>query len=123
MTGFKEKFKEKANDGKDKVVHNLNDIIDATEQSCGPSSSIITPNPAFISPSVTYVYNNAEENNSDIESNIEVKAVGSPFTEHSESEQKIRSTNMTDSETIKTTTNTISSLDFSANKKKQNENQ
>ena len=37
MTGFKEKFKEKANDEKDKVVYNSNDIIDATEQSCGSS--------------------------------------------------------------------------------------
>ncbi|MGN6823172.1 MAG: hypothetical protein ACTHJ7_10445 [Candidatus Nitrosocosmicus sp.] len=124
MTGFKEKFKEKANDGKDKVVDNSNDIIDATEQSFGPSSSTITPNPAFISPSVTYAYNNTEENNSDIESNIEVKGVDLPFIEHSESEQKIGSTNMTDSEFVKTTTNTISSLDSSANKKKQqNENQ
>jgi hypothetical protein len=124
MTGFKEKFKEKANDEKDKVVYNSNDIIDTTEQSCGSSSSsIITPNPAFISPSVTYVYNSAKENNSDLESNIEVKAIDSPFIEYSESEQKIRSTNMTDSQLIKTITNTISSLDSSVNKKKQNENQ
>ncbi|MGN6628293.1 MAG: hypothetical protein ACTHKJ_00275 [Candidatus Nitrosocosmicus sp.] len=123
MTGFKEKFKEKANDGKDKVVDNSNDIIDATEQSFGPSSSTITPNPAFISPSVTYAYNNTEENNSDIESNIEVKGADLPVIEHGESEKK-GCTNMTDSELIKTTTNTISSLDSSANKKKQqNENQ
>jgi hypothetical protein len=90
MTDIIEKFKEKANDRKDKVVYNSKDVIDATKESCSSSISslsIITPNPSFISPSVTYVYNKTEENNSDIESNIEVKAVDTPLIEHSESEK------------------------------------
>jgi hypothetical protein len=91
MTRIIEKFKEKANDGKDKVVYNSKDVIDATEESYRSStspSSIIASNPSFISPSVTYVYNKTEENNSDIESNIEVKAADSFLIEYSESEKK-----------------------------------
>ena len=117
MSDIIEKVKEKANDVKDKVINNTKDVIGATKESFSSSPSI-TPNPAFISPSVTYGPN-TEENNSE----IEVKKVDSPLIEHSESEQKVFSTNIKDNELIKTTTNTIPSFDSAVTKNKQNHKQ
>ena len=119
MSDILDKVKEKAKDVKDAVVDNTKDVIGATKESfSSSSSSSITPNPAFISPSVTYGPN-TEENNSD----IEVKKVDSPLIEHSESEQKVFSTYIKDNELVKTTTNTIPSFDSAVNKNQQNHKQ
>jgi hypothetical protein len=119
MSDIGEKVKEKANDVKDKVINNTKDVIGATKESFSSlSSSSITPNPAFISPSVTYGPN-TEENNSD----IEVKKVDSPLMEHSESEQKVFSTNIKDNELVETTPNTIPSFDSAVTKNQQNHEQ
>jgi hypothetical protein len=99
MSDIIEKVKEKAKDVKDKVVDNTKDIMNATKESfsASPSSSII-PNPNFTSSSVTYV-SNPEKNNSDTEG----KKIDSALLEHSESEQKIFSTNIKEKDSIKNT--------------------
>jgi|tagenome__1003787_1003787.scaffolds.fasta_scaffold20862499_2 hypothetical protein len=95
---------------------NIKESISAPTQS---SSSTITPKPTFrSSTSITYV-SNTEENNLA----IKAKKVNSPLIEHSESEQKILSTNIKDNELIKTTTNTISTFDSEITKNQQNDNQ
>jgi len=106
MVDIIDKAKEKAKDIKDTVVDNTKDVVDAAKesfstptQSSSSSSSSITPNPTFTSSSsVTYVPN-PEKNNSDIENEKE----GSPLTEHTESEQKIFSTNIKENDSIKNT--------------------
>jgi hypothetical protein len=100
------KAKEKAKDIKDTVADNTKDVVDAAKESfsaptqlSSSSSSTITPNPTFTSSSsVTYVPN-PEESNSD----IEIEKVDSPLTEHTESEQKIFSTNIKENDSIKNT--------------------
>ena len=106
MVDIIDKAKEKAKDIKDTVVDNTKDVVDAAKesfsaptQSSSSSSSTITPNPTFTSSSsVTYVPN-PEKNNSD----IEIEKVDSPLTEHTESEQKIFSTNIKENDSIKNT--------------------
>jgi hypothetical protein len=100
------KAKEKAKDIKNTVVDNTKDVVDAAKESfdtptisSSSSSTSITPNPTFTSSSsVTYVPN-PEKNNS----NIEIEKVDSPLTEHTESEQKIFSTNTKENDSIKNT--------------------
>src|SRR4051812_33332158 len=108
MVDIIDKAKEKAKDIKDTVVDNTKDVVDAAKESfsiptqsssSSSSSSTITPNPTFTSSSsVTYVPN-PEKNNSD----IEIEKVDSPLTEHTESEQKIFSTNIKENDSIKNT--------------------
>ena len=106
MVDIIDKAKEKAKDIKDTVVDNTKDVVDAAKESfsaptisSSSSSTSITPNPTFTSSSsVTYVPN-PEKNNSD----IEIKKEDSPLTEHTESEQKIFSTNIKENDSIKNT--------------------
>jgi hypothetical protein len=103
MVDIIDKTKEKAKDIKDTVVDNTKDVVDAAKESFSAptqsSSSSITPNPTFTSSSsVTYIPN-PEKNNSD----IEIEKVDSPLTEHTESEQKIFSTNIKENDSIKNT--------------------
>ena len=106
MVDIINKAKEKAKDIKDTVVDNTKDVVDAAKesfststQSSSSSSSSITPNPTFTSSSsVTYVPN-PEKNNSD----IEIEKEDSSLTEHTESEQKIFSTNIKENDSIKNT--------------------
>src|SRR6476620_1192468 len=105
MVDIIDKAKEKAKDIKDTVVDNTKDVVDAAKESfstptqSSSSSSSITPNPTFTSSSsVTYVPN-PEKKNSD----IEIEKVDSTLTEHTESEQKIFSTNIKENDSIKNT--------------------
>jgi hypothetical protein len=102
MSDIIEKVKEKTKDVKDKVIDNTKDVIGAAKESFSAqseSSSSITPSPTFTSSSsVTYVPN-PEKNNSEIGS----KKVDSPLIQHSESEQKIFSTNIKENNEIRNT--------------------
>jgi hypothetical protein len=105
MVDIIDKAKEKAKDIKDTVADNTKDVIDAAKESfsaptqSSSSSSTITPNPTFTSSSSVIYVPNTEESNSD----IEIEKVDSPLTEHTESEQKIFSTNIKENDSIKNT--------------------
>ena len=106
MVDIIDKAKEKAKDIKDTVVDNTKDVVDAAKesfstptQSSSSSSSSITPNPTFTSSSSVTYAPNPEKNNSD----VETEKVDSPLTEHTESEQKIFSTNIKENDSIKNT--------------------
>src|SRR3954464_14578085 len=87
------KAKEKAKDIKNTVVDNTKDVVDAAKESFDtPTIS------SSSSSSVTYVPNPGKNN-----SDIEIEKVDSPLTEHTESEQKIFSTNTKENDSIKNT--------------------
>lgn len=87
------KAKEKAKDIKNTVVDNTKDVVDAAKESFDtPTIS------SSSSSSVTYVPNPGKNN-----SDIEIEKVDSPLTEHTESEQKIFSTNTKENDLIKNT--------------------
>lgn len=104
MSDIIEKVKDKTKNVKDKVVDDTKEVIDAAKESFRtpsyPSSSAsITSNPTFTtSSSATYVPNSKKSN-----SDIDNTKVDSLLTEHSESEQKIFSTNIKESDTSKKT--------------------
>ena len=106
MSDLLDKVKDKAKDVKDAVVDNTKDVVDAAKDSFNTTSSTSSSSVAYFhtpksndASSLESTYEGKKEGSN---SSIEVKSVESPLTEHTESEQKVFSTNIKDSQSIKT---------------------
>ena len=106
MVEIIDKVKEKAKHVKDKVVDNTKDIIDETKDSISS-----TLHSSSSSPSIAYFHSPESKYQEKSNSDIEIKKVDSPLTEHGKSELLIPSANIKENESTATgyavTTNQI----------------